>query len=129
MAMVDETIYGTDIKNTWEVGPHGDIKTVSGLKNAEQAVYNRLMTKYDELYKFYDGYGNHDHDVIGETDKAVAENKLKIYTENCLRKEPRVEEIGDIMVTFERDVIIVEVIVKFISENKSSNLVFTLERL
>lgn len=127
--MVDETIYGTDIKNTWEVGPHGDIKTVSGLKNAEQAVYNRLMTKYDELYKFYDGYGNQDHDVIGETDKAVAENKIKIYTENCLRKEPRVEEIRDIMVTFERDVIIVEVIVKFISENKSSNLVFTLERL
>lgn len=127
--MVDETIYGTDIKNTWEVGPHGDIKTVSGLKNAEQAVYNRLMTKYDELYKFYDGYGNQDHDVIGETNKTIAENKIKIYTENCLRKEPRVEMIRNIAVSFEKDVIIVEAAVKFITENQLSNLVFNLERL
>ena len=127
--MVDETIYGTDIKNTWEVGPHGDFKRVSGLKNAEQAVYNRLETKYDELYKFYDGYGNQDFDVIGETDKAIAENKLKIYTENCLKREPRVETINNISVTFVKDVIIVEVSVKFITENTSSNLIFNLERL
>lgn len=127
--MVDETIYGTDIKNTWEVGPHGDFKTVSGLQNAEQAVYNRLMTKYDELYKFYEGYGNQDHDVLGETDRAVAENKLKIYTENCLKREPRVEMISNIVVTFEKDVIIVEATVKFITENQLSNMVFNLERL
>nr|WP_319372446.1 DUF2634 domain-containing protein [uncultured Methanobacterium sp.] len=127
--MVDESIYGTDIKNTWEVGPGGDFKTVSGLKNAEQAVYNRLMTKYDELYKFYDGYGNKDHEVIGETDKAIAENKLKIYTENCLKAEPRVEEIKNISVTFEKDVIIVEASVKFLTENQSSNFVFNLERI
>jgi len=127
--MVDESIYGTDVKNTWEVGPGGDFKTVKGLQNAEQAVYNRLMTKYDELYKFYIGYGNQDYEVIGETDKAIAENKLKIYTENCLRKEPRVEQVDNITVTFEHDSIIVEVSVKFITENQSSNLVFTLERL
>lgn len=127
--MVDESIYGTDIKNTWEVGPHGDFKIVTGMQNAEQAVYNRLMTKYDELYRFYDGYGNKDHEVIGETDKAIAENKLKIYTENCLKREPRVESIDNIAVTFEHDLIIVEVSVKFITESNSSNLVFTLERL
>lgn len=129
MAMVDESIYGTDIKNTWEVGPNGDFKTASGLKNAEQAVYNRLMTKYDELYKFYDEYGNQDHDVVGETDQAIAENKLKIYTGNCLKKEPRVERVDNISVTFEKDIIIVEASVKFITENQSSNLVFNLERL
>jgi len=127
--MVDESIYGTDIKNTWEVGPHGDFKTVSGLQNAEQAVYNRLMTKYDELYRFYGGYGNQDHDVIGEVDKSIAENKLKIYTENCLKREPRVEGLDNISVTFEKDIIIVEASVKFITENTSSNLVFNLERL
>lgn len=127
--MVDETIYGTDIKNTWEVGPHGNIKTVSGLKNAEQAVYNRLQTKYDELHQFYNEYGNKDYEVIGETEKAIAENKLKIYTENCLRKEPRVETIGEIIVRFDKDVIIVEAAVKFITENQLSNLVFNLERL
>lgn len=127
--MVDESIYGTDIKNTWEVGPNGDFKIVTGIENAEQAVYNRLMTKYDELYQFYDGYGNRDHEVIGETDKAIAENKLKIYTESCLKAEPRVEEIGEIIVTFEKDVVIIDVSVKFITENNSSNIVFTLERL
>lgn len=126
---MDENIYGTDIKNTFELGPHGDFKTVSGLKNAEQAVYNRLKTKYDELHQFYNEYGNRDYEVIGETEKAIAENKLKIYTETCLRKEPRVETIGEIIVRFDKDVIIVEATVKFITENKSSNLVFTLERL
>ena len=127
--MVDESIYGTDVKNTWEVGPSGDFKTVKGLQNAEQAVYNRLMTKYDELYKFYDGYGNQDHEVIGETDEAIAANKLKIYTENCLKREPRVELVDNIAVTFEKEMIVVEVSVKFITENTSSNLVFNLERL
>jgi len=127
--MVDESIYGTDIKNTWEVGPHGDFKTVSGIQNAEQAVYNRLMTKYDELYKFYEGYGNQDHEVIGETDKAIAKNKLKIYTDNCLKREPRVERVDNISVTFEKNVFIVEAVVKFITENAVSNLVFNLERL
>jgi len=127
--MVDESIYGTDIRNTWEVGPNGDFKTITGLQNAEQAVYNRLMTKYDELYKFYNGYGNQDHEVLGETDKAIAENKLKIYTENCLKKEPRVERVDNISVTFEKGIIIVEASVKFITENQSSNMVFTLERL
>lgn len=129
MAMVDESIYGTDIKNTWEIGPNGDFKTLSGLQNAEQAVYNRLMTKYGELYKFYDEYGNRDHEVIGETNKAIAENKLKIYTANCLKAEPRVEMINNISVMFEEDVIIVEASVKFITENQLSNLVFNLGRL
>lgn len=126
---MDESIYGTDVKNTWEVGPGGDLKLVTGMQNAEQAVYNRLMTKHDELYKFYSGYGNQDHDVIGETDQAIAENKLKIYTENCLRKEPRIEKVDNISVSFEREVIIIEVSVKFLTENVISNLVFTLERL
>lgn len=127
--MVDEAIYGTDIKNTWEVGPGGDFKTVTGTENARQAVYNRLMTKYDELFSFYEGYGNKDYEVVGETNKAIAENKLKIYTENCLRAEPRVEEVGEILVSFEHDVVIIDVAVKFITENNQSNIVFTLGRL
>lgn len=127
---MDESIYGTDIKNSWEVGPNGDLKTISGLQNAKQAVYNRLMTKFDELYYFnYKEYGNKDYEVIGETNKSIAGNKLKIYTETCLKKEPRVEQINNISVTFERDIIIVEVSVKFITENEPSNLVFNLERL
>lgn len=124
---MDESIFGTDIKISWEVGPNGDFKLISGISNAEQAVYNRLMTRFDELYLFeYVGYGNRSYEVLGETHKKIAANKLKIYTEQCLKAEPRVEEIYDVNITFDKNIVIIDVSVKLVSETTSSNLVFRL---
>lgn len=124
---VDEAIFGADIKNTWEVDVNGDLKTVSGIENAKQRVYNRIMTRLDELIEFYTGYGNESWEIVGETDKEIAASKIKIYTESCLKKEPVVEEILDIQVSFGDEIITVEAEVKFIEQTNSSNLVFGLE--
>lgn len=125
--MTDEAIFGTDIINTFEIGPNGDFKTVSGIDNAEQRIYNRTMTKMDELDEFgYDSYGNESWDVLGETDKKIVESKTEIYEESCLKKEPVVEDIIDISVSFDGKIIIVEVEVKLIEQTNTNNLVFGL---
>jgi hypothetical protein len=124
----DEQIFGTDFNNSFEIGPNGDFKLTSGLKNAEQRVYNRVMAKLGELEQLgYPDYGNESWTVPGETDREVAESKIKIFTESCLKSEPVVEDIIDIMVSSSDEIVTVEVEVQLIGQTNTSNLVFGLE--
>jgi hypothetical protein len=122
----DEQIFGTDFNNSFEIGPNGDFKLTSGLENAEQRVYNRSMTKLGEL-EYNEDYGNESWSVIGETDREIAESKVKIFEESCLKREPVVEEIIDIDVSFDGKTINVGVEVRYINQTNTSNLVFGLE--
>src|ERR1035438_122474 len=110
MFMVDSVDFGGDIDSSWEANAQGDFLTVSGVDNAAQAVYNRLMTKLDELDAFgYINYGNQADEVIGNTDIETSKELIILYTTTCLLQEPRVSEINSINVlysinTFEVDV-------------------------
>lgn len=126
--MTDTVDFGTDINRLWQPSPTGDFQLVSGTDNALQAVYNRLMTKLDELIQFgYTNYGNQSHEVPGSTDIETAKQEIILYTTRCLLQEPRVEGINSIHVTFDGiNSINVEADFQLIGEPNTSNLVFNL---
>lgn len=120
--MVD---FGCDFDRSWTATPQGDFKLVTGLSNAEQAVYNRLKTRLGELTALgHSTYGNDAINVPGTTNRAVAENKVIIYTKNCLLQEPRVETIEDIKVIWQERALIIDATVTLIGEDKPTNLIF-----
>lgn len=121
-------IFGTDIKSDWSIGANGDFVLVNEEDNARQAIINRLLIPLDELRELgYDNYGNQSFEVIGETDIEAAKAKIKIYTRNCLLKEPRVEEILDISVAFLDNVLTTDISLKMIDSDKPENLLIRYE--
>jgi len=122
--MVD---FGTDFNSEWTSNSQGDFLTITGLENAEQAIYNRLMTRLDELIQLnYINYGNRSYEVIGTTDLVAGTAEIKIYTTNCLLAEPRVQEINDIDVDFDGSSATVYADVLLIGEDKPTNMVINI---
>lgn len=121
--MVD---FGTDIKSSWTSNERGDFKIISETENAEQAIRNRLLTKYDELESLgYTGYGNKSCDVPGMTNIEQAKSYLRLYTEECLMREPRVQEIIKIDLYYSKKVMTIDISLKMIDEDTTTNLVLT----
>lgn len=121
--MVD---FGTDIKSSWTSNERGDFKIISDTENAEQAIKNRLLTKYDELESLgYTGYGNKSCDVPGMTNIELAKSYLRLYTEECLLREPRVQEILNIDLSYNNRVMTVDISLKMIDTDTPTNLVIT----
>jgi hypothetical protein len=91
MAEVD---YGCDIKDTWELDEKGDFVMVCGLDCASQSIRNDLLTKYGELAELgHTDHGNKSFYWLNFTDINVAIAHVLIYTEECLNKQPLVDEI------------------------------------
>ena len=123
--MTDNVDFGCDIDSSWEANAQGDFKTVSGVDNAAQAVYNRLMTKLGELDPFgYTNYGNQSHEVIGDTDIEVAKELIILYTTVCLLQEPRVSDINSINVSYTVNSFEVSVDLQLIGEDIPTNIIF-----
>lgn len=121
--MVD---FGTDIESSWSSNTNGDFKIISDTENAEQAIRNRLLTRYDELESLgYEGYGNKSSDVPGMTDLDLAKAYLRLYTEECLLREPRVQEIINISVSYHNRAMTIDISLKMIDTDTTTNLVIT----
>jgi hypothetical protein len=105
--------YGTDLKNTFEVvnpeiqkDENGlsflelEFKTVSGIENLEQAIYNRLITHFGEfeLFQYYKFF-NPVYDYWMSTNIPLAIQGMKYGTIECLRTEPFVQEVNNVDVT------------------------------
>jgi hypothetical protein len=124
--MVDNVDFGCDINSSWEANPQGDFLTVFGVDNAIQAVYNRLMTKLNELNAFgYINYGNQSDEVIGSTDIEVGKQLIILYTTVCLLQEPRVQDINSIDVSYTLNGFECNVNVQLIGEDTPTNIIFT----
>ena len=127
--MVDDTTvdFGCDIDSSWTATNTGDLKLISGVDNAEQAIYNRLMTKLNELDYFgYINYGNQSYDAMGMTDLKTAEQVVILYTTNCLKIEPRVERVNNVSVDFKGAYATVNANIKLIGVTNTNNLVFNI---
>ena len=123
--MADDVDFGCDIDSSWTANAQGDFKTVSGTDNAAQAVYNRLITKLDELSSFgYTNYGNQSYEIIGNTDIELSKELITLYTTVCLLQEPRVSDINSINVTYSVNLFEVEVNLQLIGENTPTNIIF-----
>ena len=116
--------FGCDIDISWNANEQGDFKVISDLENAEQAVYNRLLTKLGELTPLGSPrYGNQAFEVLGETNQKVAKQKIILFTRTCLLQDPRVNNIISITATFNFKSAEVQASVQLIGEDTPSNLV------
>jgi len=104
--------YGTDFSNKFQVinpGVHSDengdkfieleFELVTGLDNALQAIYNRLITRYGEFkvfqyYKFY----NLTYDYFMSTNIKMAMVGMRLATIDCLENEPFIETVNQVVV-------------------------------
>lgn len=82
--------YGVDIDSTGKLDSKGQVATVSGTDNVEQAVRNRVMTELDVYIEWCDDYGTTLRDMLREDlDKNNIE-WIKTEIEMAVLKEPRV---------------------------------------
>ena len=121
--------YGGDINRLWTSNAQGDIAIVTDTTNAEQAVYNRLMTKLGELdWAEYTNYGNRAWEVLRETNIEVGTQKIQLYTTNTLLQDPRVAEIVDVTVTMtEVYTANIDVTLLLIGEDTPTNIIISME--
>jgi phage baseplate assembly protein W len=103
---LEEKKLGQDLKLGFgEIGAdltvtlRGDLETVSGEKNLEQAIIARLSTEQGELYDIgHSEYGSRLHEAIGEINNEVTRRKIKAIVHECLTQESRIREITSINV-------------------------------
>lgn len=121
--------YGGDINRLWTSNAQGDIAIVTETDNAEQAVYNRLMTKLGELdWAEYTNYGNRAWEVLGETNIEVGSQKIQLYTTNALLQDPRVAEIIDVNVTMDEIYTAnIDIKILLIGEDNPLNMIISME--
>jgi phage baseplate assembly protein W len=83
-----------------DVAPRAlDLKVISGKANLIQSLIMRLKTERGELAGLgHPNYGSRHHQLIGEPNTENSRNLIKLHMLECLRQEPRLEEIRKIEV-------------------------------
>jgi phage baseplate assembly protein W len=106
-----------------------DLGLVSGRANLVQSLILRLKTERGELAGLgHPRYGSRHHRLIGEPNTETNRNLIKLYVLECLREEPRLEEITEIEVRpvegrENRDKVVVEITAKIKGAADPLNLV------
>jgi hypothetical protein len=71
-----------------------DLALARGRANLAQAIVLRLQTERGELAPLgHPDYGARHHQLIGELNTETNRNLVKLYVLECLRQEPRLQEI------------------------------------
>ena len=105
-----DSIYGSDIKlrmglyaGFYGIGADlyvnrkGDMDIVSGRENLGQAIVHRLLTRLGELEELgYPDYGSNLHELIGSPNNLKTRSLVKLYVNQCLSQETRIEKIESI---------------------------------
>lgn len=109
---MQDSIYGSDIKlrmgqsaGFYGIGADlyvnrkGDVDIVSGRENLGQAIIHRLLTRLGELEELgYPEYGSNLHELIGSPNNLMTRRMVKLYVNQCLSQEVRIEKIESINV-------------------------------
>jgi phage baseplate assembly protein W len=76
-----------------------DLGVIQGRANLLQSLIVRLKTERGELAGLgHPNYGSQHHRLIGEPNTENNRNLIKLYILECLKQEPRLEEISGIKV-------------------------------
>jgi phage baseplate assembly protein W len=131
---VAKEILGTDLRLSrtelgWDltVTGGGDLETVSNEDNLVQALTLRLNTPRGQLAGLgHPDYGSRLPELIGRPNDVTTRNLVKFYTLECVRQEPRIQEVLDVKVetTPEQGRVSVHLRVLPMGENAPLNLVF-----
>lgn len=83
-----------------DVAPRAvDVSVIHGRANLVQSLIVRLKTERGELAGLgHPNYGSQHHKLIGEPNTENNRNLIKLYMLECLKQEPRLEEISGIEV-------------------------------
>lgn len=93
---MDDSIYGVDYSSTGGISETGDMALVEGLNNAKQSILNQLLTEKGYYPSIDDEYGSEIFEVMGEDIEDFNLDALKVYIENALLENERVESINRI---------------------------------
>ena len=87
-------------KRREDVAPRAvDLGVIHGRANLVQSLIVRLKTERGELAGLgHPNYGSQHHKLIGEPNTENNRNLIKLYVLECLKQEPRLEEISGIEV-------------------------------
>jgi phage baseplate assembly protein W len=95
------------------VNRRGDVDIVSGRENLGQAIIHRLLTRQGELEDLgYPEYGSNLHELIGRPNNQATRNLVKLYVNECLSQEIRIEKVESIDVmphSSDSDTVIIEI--------------------
>lgn len=111
-------LYGTSYINLSDVeqaemtaDSYGDLHTVKGIKNLQQALLMRLMTPQGALLHHPD-YGSQFHRLLGTLGSPTQLQKIKIELERVIRSDQRVEDVTISDFTFDGNIINVSLQIK-----------------
>lgn len=104
---MDEDIFGIDYSANGELTSTGGLMLISGLDNAKQAIYNRLLTR-TEIYDYLNNYGCDLSNLYGEPTNHNSLQLLELIIKDSLNLEPRVKQILNLNCYFEDKTIIAE---------------------
>lgn len=90
---MDDSIYGVDYSSTGGISETGDMALVEGLNNAKQSILNQLLTEKGYYPSIDDEYGSEIFEIMGEDIEDFNLDALKVYIENALLENERVESI------------------------------------
>lgn len=125
---MQDSIFGSDIKLRMGqysgfyglgadlyVNRKGDMDVVAGRENLGQAIIHRLLTRQGELEDLgYPDYGSNLHEVIGRPNNQATRNLVKLYVNECLSQEIRIEKVESIDVmphSSDSDTVVIEIAV------------------
>ncbi len=93
---LDDSIYGVDYSSTGGVSNTGDMLLVAGLNNAKQSIRNQILTEKGFYPSVDTEYGSEVYEILGEDIEEPTLEALKVYIQNTLLDNPRVNEILEI---------------------------------
>jgi phage baseplate assembly protein W len=107
----------------------GDLTTVGGLDNLEQALWLRLGVPQGDLAHLgHPDFGSRLHQVIGRLATPETLALARAYVREALRREPRIEEVTRVDVTVnpvDRGELLIEISVKPIGKANPIDLSLT----
>jgi len=94
LKLVDEEL-GSDL----DISFTGDLAKVGEEYNLGQAIVNRLRTRPGELADLgHSQYGSRLYELIGEPNNERTRGLIRLYTQECIAQDPRVEEVVSVRI-------------------------------
>lgn len=106
---IDDSIYGCDYSSEGNLTETGDISLVDGLDNAKQSIRNQILTEKGFYPSIDTEYGSEIYEVLGDDNDYSNIEALKVYIQNVLFDNERVESINrlDIQVTVDKKLYVI----------------------
>lgn len=103
LKLVDDLL-DKELGSDLAISPSGDLETVSEEYNLGQAIVNRIRTRRGELRELgHSLYGSRLYELVGEPNNERTRELARLYTRECVSRDPRVEEIVRITIDVPKD--------------------------